>query len=226
MRLCPEQPGKQRWHTQINVELFPVQAITRTQNLHIRKIGIGRGPQPLGHPGGKGETASILQINLHAAGCRIVACGPRAKPCVWKIGHHWLTEITHHGRKFQLPRRSLQSPPKQMPSSRKPHPQAFRPHAETFEDIVWDPHNRRQHLEKRPEVDFLLTRHRSFDWSRIKKRKDPRHRFPDRFQALVALRVSDPPPVFFVVYSRVAKRLNIISIRFANAEERDIFFNH
>lgn len=99
---------------------------------------------------------------------------------------------------------------------------AFRRHFESFLEISWDPTNRLAHLEKRPEVDFWVTPR--LDWSRIKKRRDTGHRDdPPRFQALAALNISDPPLIFFVVYTKVDGVLNVISVRLANAEERSVF---
>ncbi|MBF0394999.1 MAG: hypothetical protein HQL38_20175, partial [Alphaproteobacteria bacterium] len=66
---------------------------------------------------------------------------------------------------------------------------------------------------------------KEFDWDRIKKRKDIEHRdVPERSQALVAWRIYDPPPIIFVAYCKVNGHLKIISIRYANAQERRFFY--
>ena len=99
---------------------------------------------------------------------------------------------------------------------------SFRQHAESFDGITWKEENRLRHLEYRPEVDFAVTLR--LNWSRVKKRLDTEHPDdPPRFQALVGLDIRDPPLIFFVVYTKVAGLLNVISVRLANAEERAIF---
>ncbi|MBF0482218.1 MAG: hypothetical protein HQK82_11185 [Desulfovibrionaceae bacterium] len=100
---------------------------------------------------------------------------------------------------------------------------AFRPHAEAFKNVVWEEPNRAKHEAKRPYPPFRIAKF--LDWARIKKRKDIEHRDqPDRFQALVAWRISEPPPIFFVVYSKIDGNLNLISIRYANDQERETFY--
>ena len=100
---------------------------------------------------------------------------------------------------------------------------SFRPHAETFIDITWDEANRLEHEARRPFPPFRVAK--LLDWSRIKKRKDREHPdHPERFQALVAWRISEPPPILFVVYSKVDGFLKLISIRYANDEERTTFY--
>ncbi len=101
---------------------------------------------------------------------------------------------------------------------------AFRgPHVETFVDIVWDEANRLAHEAKRSKPRFEAARHA--DWSRVFKRKDVEHPGrPDRFQALVGRDLGVAYAVYFVVYAKVEHHLHIITIRFANNAERQIFF--
>jgi uncharacterized DUF497 family protein len=96
----------------------------------------------------------------------------------------------------------------------------YRRHAESFDRIFWDEANRLANFEKRP-IDFAIA-NRS-NWSSILKRLDIEHPdWPPRFNALVALEIATPPPVFFVVYCKEDRDLKIISLRLANAEERSI----
>ena len=109
-----------------------------------------------------------------------------------------------------------------MPPRRKL--QAFRgPLAETFLDLRWDEANRAAHAEKRPKPSFEAVLHA--DWSRVFKRKDIEHPgHPDRFQALVGRDLGVAYAVYFVVYAKVDGHLTIITIRYANDAERQIFF--
>lgn len=97
----------------------------------------------------------------------------------------------------------------------------YRRHAESFRQIVWDEANRLAHYEKRP-IDFAIANR--LNWSRILKRLDVEHPdWPPRFNALVALEIAKPPPIFFVVYCKDGEDLKIISLRLANVEERSIY---
>jgi uncharacterized DUF497 family protein len=110
-----------------------------------------------------------------------------------------------------------------MPSRRKLS--AFRgPLPEAFVDITWNEVNRAAHEAKRPKPRFEAARRA--DWSRVFKRKDVEHRgVPERFQALVGRDLGIAHAVYFVVYSKVNGHMTIISIRFANHAEREIFFS-
>lgn len=101
---------------------------------------------------------------------------------------------------------------------------AFRgPLSETFIDITWDEANQATHEAKRLRPRFEAARHA--DWSRVFKRKDVEHRArPNRFQALVGRDLGVAYAVYFVVYAKVDGYLNLISIRFANDAERQVFF--
>lgn len=109
-----------------------------------------------------------------------------------------------------------------MPPTRKLS--AFRgPVKETFIDIIWDTNNHVMHELKRPQPRFEAARRA--DWSRVFKRKDVEHRGPpDRFQALVGRDLGTWYAVYFVVYAKTDGYMNLITIRFANDAERQIFF--
>ena len=100
---------------------------------------------------------------------------------------------------------------------------SWRAHHELFSTIVWDESNRSVHEEKRAYPSFQSAF--TLDWTRIKKRKDVRHRDnPDRFQALVARKIRSVEVVHFVVYSKVDGNLELISIRIANEKEHYAFY--
>ena len=101
---------------------------------------------------------------------------------------------------------------------------AFRgPQVEAFTDIIWDDANRLGHEAKRSKPHFEAARRT--DWSRVFKRKDVEHPGPpDRFQALVGRDLGVAYAVYFVVYAKVDNHLNLITIRFANDAERQVFF--
>ena len=97
------------------------------------------------------------------------------------------------------------------------------PQVETFTDITWDEAKRLVHEAKRPKPRFEAARRA--DWSRVFKRKDVEHPGPpDRFQALVGRDLGVAYAVYFVVYAKVNRHLHIITIRFANDAERQVFF--
>lgn len=97
------------------------------------------------------------------------------------------------------------------------------PLSETFIDIIWDEANRAVHETKRPRPRFEAARYA--DWSRVFKRKDGEHHgLPHRFQALVGRDLGIAYAVYFVVYAKVDGYLKLITIRFANDAERQIFF--
>lgn len=101
---------------------------------------------------------------------------------------------------------------------------AFRPHCETYAEITWDEENRREHEARRPNPAFVVAK--LLNWSRIKKRKDIEHRDrPERFQALAGWLRGGKTIVCFVVYARVNGNLHIISIRYANDEECNVFYS-
>lgn len=97
------------------------------------------------------------------------------------------------------------------------------PAIEVFSGLGWDENNRIAHEAKRPAPRFEAAR--SANWSRVFKRKDVEHPGPpDRFQALVGRDLGTIFAVYFVVFTKVSGYLTIITIRFANDAEREIFF--
>ncbi len=95
--------------------------------------------------------------------------------------------------------------------------------SETFTDIIWDEANRATHEAKRAKPRFEAAR--LANWSRVFKRKDVEHRgAPERFQALVGRDLGIVYAVYFVVYAKIDGHLSLITIRFANDAERQIFF--
>ena len=103
--------------------------------------------------------------------------------------------------------------------------QAFRgPLPERFLSIMWTEANRLAHEAKRPFPSFSVALH--LDWSRVMKRRDIEHPGPpDRFQAIVGHDLGDAIAVYFVVYAKANRQLRMISIRFANENVREVFFN-
>ncbi len=118
-----------------------------------------------------------------------------------------------------------------MAPGRKPSPVPWRvPKPETFTDITWHSANRARH-----EADYLdrprFTAAELADWSRIYKRTDVEHPKPGKnsFQALVGRHFvgSDlvtRTAVYFVAYTKSHGIIEVISIRFADTQERAIFF--
>ncbi len=101
---------------------------------------------------------------------------------------------------------------------------AFRgPRTETFTSITWDEANRAEHEARRPVPRFEAALRA--DWSRVFKRKDTEHPGqPERFQALVGRDLGVAYAVYFVVFTMMDGHMNIITIRFANDAERQVFF--
>ena len=101
---------------------------------------------------------------------------------------------------------------------------AFRgPQTETFASITWDEANRAEHEARRPSPRFEATLHA--DWSRVFKRKDAEHPGPpDRFQALVGRDLGVAYAVYFVVFTKIDGHMKVITIRYSNDAERQVFF--
>ena len=98
------------------------------------------------------------------------------------------------------------------------------PMPESLAGITRNEADRRAHEAKRPWPGFAVAL--SLDWSRVMKRKDVEHRHrPEPFQALVGRQLGVQTAVYFVVYGEVDGRLHLISIRYANSDEREIFFS-
>jgi uncharacterized DUF497 family protein len=97
------------------------------------------------------------------------------------------------------------------------------PLPESFAGVSWDEANRQAHEARRPRPGFAAAPW--LDWSRVMKRRDAEHRGrPDRFQALAGRQLGAQTATWFVVYSKVNDYLHLISIRYANSDEREIFF--
>lgn len=104
------------------------------------------------------------------------------------------------------------------------------PRPERYSSIIWNPANRARHeAEYRDRPRFTAAE--LADWSRIYKRVDAEHPKPGKnsFQALVGREVVGADlvtrtAVYFVAYTKDHGIIEIISIRFANAAERAIFF--
>ena len=72
-----------------------------------------------------------------------------------------------------------------------------------------------------PRFEAALTA----DWTRVFKRKDIEHSGPpDRFQVIVGRDLGLVHAVYFVVFTKQDGHMNIITIRFANDAEREVFF--
>jgi uncharacterized DUF497 family protein len=97
------------------------------------------------------------------------------------------------------------------------------PLPESFLGVTWDEANRQAHEARRPRPGSATTLW--LDWSRVMKRRDAEHRGrPDRFRALVGRQLGVQTAVYFVVCRKVNLYLHVISIRYANSDEREIFF--
>ena len=97
------------------------------------------------------------------------------------------------------------------------------PISETFIAMTWREENRAAHEAKRPVPRFEAVRR--VDWSRVFKRKDTEHPGrPDRSQALVGRDLGSAYAVYFVVYTKVDGYMHVITVRFANDAERQVFF--
>jgi len=104
------------------------------------------------------------------------------------------------------------------------------PKPESYVGVTWDSGNRARHEAKyadRPRFTAIELA----DWSRVFKRVDIEHPKPGKnsFQALVGRQVIGVDlvirtAVYFVAYTKDHGIIEVISVRFANAEERAIFF--
>lgn len=104
------------------------------------------------------------------------------------------------------------------------------PTSETYTTITWNPHNRARHEADYPDRP-RFTAAELADWARIFKRVDVEHRKPGRnsFQALVGRQTVGRDhvirmAVYFVAYTKDHGIIEVISIRFADGDERKIFF--
>ena len=104
------------------------------------------------------------------------------------------------------------------------------PKSESYTRITWNPHNRIRHEAEYPDRP-RFTAAELADWTRIYKRVDVEHPKPGRnsFQALVGRQVIGRDHVthtaiYFVAYTKDHGIIEVISIRFADSNERAIFF--
>ena len=104
------------------------------------------------------------------------------------------------------------------------------PKSETYTTITWNPDNRARHEAEYPDRP-RFTATELADWTRIYKRVDVEHpkRGKNSLQALVGRHVVARDriihtAVYFVAYTKDHGIIEVISIRFADADERAIFF--
>ncbi len=104
------------------------------------------------------------------------------------------------------------------------------PKAEAYTTITWYPVNRARHESSYPDRP-RFTAAELADWSRIYKRVDAEHPKPGKnsFQALVGRQLVGADLVIhtavnFVAYTKDHGTIEVISIRFADSQERAIFF--
>ncbi len=104
------------------------------------------------------------------------------------------------------------------------------PKPETLAAITWHPANRARYKANYPDRP-RFTAAELADWSRIYKRVDAEHPKPGKnsFQALVGRQVVGPDfvirtAVYFVAYTKDHGSIEIVSICFADSQERAIFF--
>jgi uncharacterized DUF497 family protein len=100
----------------------------------------------------------------------------------------------------------------------------FRPTNEIFKGIRWRRSNRIWH-ETYTRTDPRFPDACWLDWSAILKRPDVRHT-DGRQLALVSRRFGGARVVYFVVYVKRNLYLNVISIRYADVEEKHLFLAH
>jgi hypothetical protein len=104
------------------------------------------------------------------------------------------------------------------------------PTSETYTTITWNSHNRARHETDYPDRP-RFTAAELADWTRIYKRVDIEHPKPGRnsFKALVGRKIVSRndmihTAVYFVAYTKDHGIIEVVSIRFADTNERTIFF--
>jgi hypothetical protein len=104
------------------------------------------------------------------------------------------------------------------------------PTSEAYTTITWNSHNRARHEADYPDRP-RFTAAELADWTRIYKRADIEHPKPGRnsFQALVGRQIVSRndmihTAVYFVAYTKDHGIIEVISIRFADKNERTVFF--
>jgi uncharacterized DUF497 family protein len=104
------------------------------------------------------------------------------------------------------------------------------PRSEAYSAITWHSRNRIRHEKDYPDRP-KFTAVELADWSRIYKRADVEHPKPGKnsFQALVGRQIAGLDQVvrtvvYFVAYTKENRVIEIISIRYADSDERALFF--
>ncbi len=100
----------------------------------------------------------------------------------------------------------------------------FRPVRETFKGVRWRRSNRLWH-ETHTRTDPRFPDACFLDWSNILKRPDTRHD-DGRQLAIVSRPLGAFLAIYLVVYVKRAGYLHVISIRYAEANERALFLLH
>jgi hypothetical protein len=75
----PLNPGEQARHADVDVERFPVQADTATENLDVGEGVVAGRLESLHLARREGEAAAIGEFDMHPPGRRLVAGGGRAR---------------------------------------------------------------------------------------------------------------------------------------------------
>jgi len=100
----------------------------------------------------------------------------------------------------------------------------FRPTVEHFKGIRWRRSNRLWH-ERHTRRDPRFPDACFLDWTRALKRPDTRHD-DGRQLAIVSREIGNWRAIYFVVFVKANRYLNVISIRYADSEERRLFGRH
>ncbi len=100
----------------------------------------------------------------------------------------------------------------------------FRPTSEIFRGVRWNRKNRLWH-EANKRMDPRFSAACKLNWSRILKQPDTR--FKDGRQLAIAARdIGLRRVAHFVAYEKRHGILYVISIRYADTEEKHLFFRH
>jgi uncharacterized DUF497 family protein len=100
----------------------------------------------------------------------------------------------------------------------------FRAVPERFKGVRWDRKNRLWH-EKHKRTDPRFSAACKLDWSCVLKRPDNRYN-DGRQLGIVARDLGFRRVVYFLVYVKRNGFLNVISIRYAEADEAQLFLRH
>lgn len=100
----------------------------------------------------------------------------------------------------------------------------FRPVSETFRGIRWERHNRLWH-EAHKRIDPRFSAACKLDWARMVKRPDTRYG-DGRQLGIVARDLGLQRAIYFVAYVKRRSFLHIISIRYADDDEEDVFHRY